>query len=55
MHQDVNMSKHQKGLSMRISASWKHGAHALVYKFALMKENVHRGALLWLASGLLLR
>jgi len=30
-------------------------AHGKVYQFALMKETVHRGALLWPASGLFFR
>jgi len=47
-----SQSRHQQGLCMRISASKKPNAHALlpyfteahgkVYQFALMKENVHR-------------
>jgi len=46
--QEINESRHQKGLCMRISASKKHNAHAFLAKFtqALMKENVNRGALL---------
>jgi len=53
MYQEINKSRHQRGLCMRISASKKPNAHALlpyftsahgkVYQFALMKENVHRG------------
>jgi len=47
MHQEINKSRRQKGLCMRISASSKHGARTFQAKFTeLMKENVHRGALL---------
>jgi len=31
MHQEINKSKHQRGLSMRILASEKPKAHALHY------------------------
>ena len=49
-----SQSRHQQGLCMRISASKKPKsrallsyftkAHGIIYQFAIMKENVHRGA-----------
>jgi len=54
MHQEVNKSRHQQGLCMRISANYKAQWARFISIFhlsswqnlsaALMKENVHRGA-----------
>jgi len=47
VHQEINKSGHRKGICTRISASKKHvEAHGKAHHLVLMKENVHRGALL---------
>jgi len=53
MHQEINKSRHQIGLCMGVLASQKHNAHGFQANltWALVKENVHRGVLFWLASG----
>jgi len=33
MHQEINKTRHQKGLYMRISASYKNDAHGFQAKF----------------------
>ena len=59
MYQEINKSRHLKALCMHISASKKHDAQLPMlskqihlklmvefYKFVVMKEQFHRGALL---------
>jgi len=36
MHQEINKSRHQQGLCMRISASRKPNAHAFIISLKLM-------------------